>query len=77
MEIEARGCTALVMDLARQMGLEDCGLIEDSDRLLLRLMMPVAKMYTAKKAVANISEGSAFNITFSGDCPKKARLFVI
>ena len=57
METETRGCTALVMDLARQMGLEDCGLLTDSDRLLLRLMMPVAKMYTAKKAVANISEG--------------------
>lgn len=73
METETRGCTALVMDLARQMGLEDCGLIEDSDRLLLRLMMPVAKMYTAKKAVANVSEGSAHNITFSVDYLKKAR----
>ncbi len=45
------------MDLARQMGLEDCGLIDDKDRLLLRMMMPVAKMFTAKKAVANVSEG--------------------
>jgi len=57
METEVRGCTVLVMDLARQLGLEDCGMIGDSDKLLLRLMMPVAKMYTAKKAVANASEG--------------------
>lgn len=57
METDARGCTVLVMDLARQLGLEDTGFISDSDRLLLRLMMPVAKMYTAKKAVANASEG--------------------
>lgn len=57
METETRGCTALVVDLARQLGLEECGMIDDSDRLLLRLMMPVAKMYTAKKAVANVSEG--------------------
>jgi alkylation response protein AidB-like acyl-CoA dehydrogenase len=57
METDARGCTILNMDLARQLGLEDCGLGNDRDRLLLRLMMPVAKMFTAKKAVANISEG--------------------
>jgi len=57
METDARGCTVLLFDLARQMGLEDCGLIDDKDRLLLRLMMPVAKMFTAKKAVANVSEG--------------------
>lgn len=57
METDTRGCTVLIFDLARQMGLEDCGLIGDEDKLLLRLMMPVAKMYTAKKAVANVSEG--------------------
>lgn len=57
METDTRGCTVLLMDLARQMGLDDCGLIGDKDRLLLRMMMPVAKMFTAKKAVANVSEG--------------------
>ena len=57
MEAETRGCTALVLDLARQMGLEDCGDIGEEDRLLLRLMTPVAKMYTAKAVVATSSEG--------------------
>ena len=31
--------------------------IGQQDKLLLRLMMPVAKMYTAKKAILNASEG--------------------
>ena len=57
MEIDARGCTILLMELARQQGLDDVGKIGDDDKLLLRLMMPVAKMYTAKKAVENSSEG--------------------
>lgn len=56
-EVDVRGCTVLLMDLARQQGLEDMNMIDDSDKLLLRLMMPVAKLYTAKKAVANTSEG--------------------
>ena len=57
MEAETRGCLALVLDLARQMGREDCGTIGEEDSLLLRLMTPVAKMYTAKAAVAVSSEG--------------------
>lgn len=58
LEVDVRGSTALLLELARQSGLQDIGNIdEDGDGQLLRLMMPVAKMYTAKKAVSNISEG--------------------
>jgi alkylation response protein AidB-like acyl-CoA dehydrogenase len=57
METETRGCTALMLDLARQLGCDDCGKISDEDALLLRLMTPVAKMYTGKMAVAVASEG--------------------
>jgi len=57
METEVRGCTILMLDLAHKTGLEDCGLISDEDALILRLMMPVAKMYTAKRAVELTSEG--------------------
>jgi len=57
MEVETRGCCVLLLDLARQLGLHDCGLINDQDSLLLRLMTPVAKFYTAKSAVATVSEG--------------------
>ena len=46
-----------MLDLARQLGEEETGTISKEDALLLRLMMPVAKAYTAKKAVSNISEG--------------------
>ena len=51
-----RGNTVLLMDLARQQGLLDAQMIGDSDRFLLRLMMPVAKMFCGKKVVANTSE---------------------
>jgi len=57
MEVETRGCTILLLDLARQLGLHDCGVAGDVDSLLLRLMTPVAKFYTAKSAVATVSEG--------------------
>ena len=57
MTVDLRGCTVLLLDLARQQGLDDNGIIGDEDKFLLRLMMPVAKMFTAKKAVENASEG--------------------
>ena len=57
MEVETRGNTVLMIDLARQQGLEDSGSIGDNDKLLLRLMTPVAKLYTAKKAIELASEG--------------------
>lgn len=57
MEVETRGCSLLMLDLARQLGLHDVAAISDQDLLLLRLMTPVAKLYTAKMAVATVSEG--------------------
>ena len=44
-------------DLARQLGLQEAGLITDQDALMFRLMTPVAKFFTAKSAVATVSEG--------------------
>ena len=57
LETETRGGAVLMLDLARQLGLDDCGKIGDQDKLLLRLFMPVAKMYTAKSTMASLSEG--------------------
>ena len=57
LETDVRGCTILMMELARLMGLEESGNAGEQDSMILRLMMPVAKAFTAKKAVANISEG--------------------
>lgn len=56
-KVETRGCSILLLDLARQLGLQDCGKVGDVDSLLLRLMTPVAKFYMAKSAVATVSEG--------------------
>ena len=57
METDVRGCTILMLDLARQLGEEEERCISNDDKLLLRLMMPIAKAFTAKMAVSNISEG--------------------
>jgi len=57
MEVECRGGTVLMLDLAKKMGMHDNNCINDQDDLLLRLMTPVAKFYTGKMAVAVVSEG--------------------
>jgi alkylation response protein AidB-like acyl-CoA dehydrogenase len=57
MEVETRGCLLLLLELARQLGLVEAGVAGDQDTLLLRLFTPVAKFYTAKAAVATVSEG--------------------
>ena len=50
------------MDLAHKQGQDDNGSIREKERLLLRLMMPVAKMFTAKVGIK-----SFFSICFSWD----------
>ena len=57
MEVETRGCQVLLLELARLLGRVDEGVAGDQDALLLRLFTPVAKFYTAKAAVATVSEG--------------------
>jgi len=57
MEVETRGCCVLLFDLARQLGLLESGKISDQDALMFRLMTPVAKFFTAKSAIATVSEG--------------------
>ena len=46
-----------VLDVARLLGLHDCGVATSSEQLLLRLLTPILKLYTAKQAVATTSEG--------------------
>ena len=43
------------MDLAHKQGQDDNGSIREKERLLLRLMMPVAKMFTAKVGIKSQS----------------------
>ncbi|XP_019714528.1 acyl-CoA dehydrogenase family member 11-like, partial [Hippocampus comes] len=57
MEVESRGAFLLVMDVCRLLGREESGIATQFDTHLLRLLTPVVKLYTAKQAVAVVSEG--------------------
>ncbi|KAJ8005680.1 hypothetical protein DPEC_G00120440 [Dallia pectoralis] len=57
MEVETRGAFLLVMDICRLIGREETGQASQLDAHLLRLLTPVAKLYTGKQAIAVISEG--------------------
>ncbi|CAH2294973.1 acyl- dehydrogenase family member 11-like isoform X1 [Pelobates cultripes] len=57
MEVEARGAFLLLMETARLLGLEETNLATEQDQHLLRLLTPVAKLYTGKQALAVVSEG--------------------
>ncbi|TNN43269.1 Acyl-CoA dehydrogenase family member 11 [Liparis tanakae] len=57
MEVETRGAFLLVMDVCRLLGREESGVATRRDAHLLRLLTPVAKLYTGKQAVAVVSEG--------------------
>ena len=47
----------LLLDLARLLGAEECGLGTAQHREVFRLLSPVAKLYTAKQAMTVVSEG--------------------
>ncbi|KAM4809857.1 acyl-CoA dehydrogenase family member 11-like [Rhinophrynus dorsalis] len=57
MEVEARGAFLLLMEVARLLGLEETNMATEQDQHLLRLLTPVAKLYTGKQALGVISEG--------------------
>ena len=46
----------LTFELAHLLGREECGLASAGEQLLLRLLTPVCKLFTAKQAVASASE---------------------
>lgn len=53
---EHQAAFQLVFECARLLGREECEEADDEERVLLRLLTPVAKLYTAKQAVAACSE---------------------
>ena len=55
--MEARGALALLLEVARLMGLEETNQASDEDQMLLRFLLPVMKLYTAKQAMKVASEG--------------------
>ncbi|XP_074410649.1 acyl-CoA dehydrogenase family member 11 [Zonotrichia albicollis] len=52
MEVQVRGAFLLLMDIVRLLGLTETNLASEQEQLLLRLLIPVAKLYTGKQASA-------------------------
>jgi len=56
MQVELAGCVLLVFHVIELLGLTELGAATPADAALLRLLTPVAKLYTAKRAVSVASE---------------------
>ncbi|XP_013810255.2 acyl-CoA dehydrogenase family member 11-like isoform X1 [Apteryx mantelli] len=56
MEVQTRGAFLLLMEIVRLLGLVETNLANEQDQLLLRLLIPVAKLYTGKQASAVVVE---------------------
>ena len=56
LSLRFRACFLLAFRVVELLGKEECGEASEADLQLLRLLTPVAKLYTAKQAVAIASE---------------------
>lgn len=56
LEITYQSNLMLALFLTRLLGKEECNLASETEQSLLRLLTPVAKLYTAKQAIASASE---------------------
>ncbi|MFL6578388.1 MAG: acyl-CoA dehydrogenase family protein [Povalibacter sp.] len=56
LEAETRGAFAMAFELVELLGRHEHNELEDEGRALLRLLTPIAKLFTAKQAVAVVSE---------------------
>ena len=56
MQLELRAAFLLAFRVVELLGKEECGEATESELQLLRLLIPVAKLYTAKQAIAVASE---------------------
>jgi hypothetical protein len=56
LEAETRGAFLLAFELVELMGRQETGELSDQQRALMRLLTPIAKLMTAKQAVAVVSE---------------------
>ncbi|XP_030847377.1 acyl-CoA dehydrogenase family member 11 [Strongylocentrotus purpuratus] len=57
MELETRGAMALLLECAHLLGKDEAKEASEDDLNLLRLLIPVLKLYTGKQAVSVASEG--------------------
>ncbi|HEY4369278.1 MAG TPA: acyl-CoA dehydrogenase family protein [Steroidobacteraceae bacterium] len=56
MEVETRAAFVLAFELVELMGRQESNAIDDDGRTLLRLLTPIAKLLTARQAVATVGE---------------------
>ncbi|HEX7013015.1 MAG TPA: acyl-CoA dehydrogenase family protein [Steroidobacteraceae bacterium] len=56
LEAETRGAFLLAFELVERLGQQETGELSERDRALLRILTPIAKLLTAKQAVAVVSE---------------------
>ncbi|GFE86193.1 acyl-CoA dehydrogenase family protein [Steroidobacter agaridevorans] len=56
LEAETRGAFLLAFELVELMGRQEAGEIDDTQKALLRVITPIAKLLTAKQAVSVVSE---------------------
>ena len=56
MQLELRAAFLLAFRVVELLGKDECGIAAESESRLLRFLIPVAKLYTAKQAIAVASE---------------------
>ncbi|KAM8992707.1 acyl-CoA dehydrogenase family member 11-like [Ara ararauna] len=56
MEVQTRGAFLLLMDIVRLLGLAETNMASEQEQLLLRVLVPAAKLYTGKQASAVVIE---------------------
>ncbi|XP_065548453.1 acyl-CoA dehydrogenase family member 11-like isoform X5 [Lathamus discolor] len=54
--VQTRGAFLLLMDIIRLLGLAETNMASEQDQLLLRVLVPAAKLYTGKRASAVVIE---------------------
>lgn len=60
LELRCCGSLALMLEVARLLGLQEAGQASAADVVMLRLLTPLAKLFTAEEAVVVCSEGLEF-----------------
>ncbi len=49
LQVETRSALLLTMEVARLLGREECGVASATEKDMLRVLTPLAKLYTAKQ----------------------------
>ena len=57
MELECRAGVVLFLESCRLLGLDEASMATAADKDLLRLLLPLLKLYTGKQCVGVVSEG--------------------